>query len=265
MNPDPRYDIDYAFQDIFEAYVYVKSSIVYDALFAIIAGVIITTLVFKLLGIVKDMVSEGKGFHAKHFFELGKEYMFVMIIVVMLPVFVTLFEQLLAYTADQLVNNLAPGGAYNHNEHILHLAERMVEECQNMDLADAVVVGIPKALSGIIMAAVGSFFACAYNYVMHIFVAARYLMVLMMELVGPIAVVCLLNDNTRSSFFTWMKGMFGCFMLYPGFIMASVFADEYTANLITNSVWPAFVLVIFSFILKLALLGTVKAMVNKWL
>lgn len=115
------------------------------------------------------------------------------------------------------------------------------------------------------MAAVGSFFACAYNYVMHIFVAARYLMVLMMELVGPIAVVCLLNDNTRSSFFTWMKGMFGCFMLYPGFIMASVFADEYTANLITNSVWPAFVLVIFSFILKLALLGTVKAMVNKWL
>ena len=42
-----------------------------------------------------------------------------------------------------------------------------------------------------------------------------------------------------------MKGMFGCFMLYPGFIMASVFADEYTANLITNSVWPAFVLVIF--------------------
>ena len=99
------------FRTFFEAYVYVKSSIVYDALFAIIAGVIITTLVFKLLGIVKDMVSEGKGFHARHFFELGKEYMFVMIIVVMLPVFVTLFEQLLAYTADQLVNNLAPGGA----------------------------------------------------------------------------------------------------------------------------------------------------------
>ena len=82
---------------------------------------------------------------------------------------------------------------------------------------------------------------------------------------GAVALVCLLNNDTRSSFFTWLKGMFGIFMLYPGFIMASVFADEYTANLISNSVWPAFVLVVFSFILKLSLLATVKAMVNKWL
>ena len=254
---NPQYKIDYAFEDIFDAYAYVKTSIVFDALFAIIAGIIITTLVFKLSGIVKDMISEGKGFNTKHFFEVGKEYMAVMLVIVMLPVFVTLFEQLLAYTADQLVNKLAPSGAYNHNDHIFHLAESMIEDSQNMDLADAVVSGPFKAISGI--------FACAYNYVMHIFVANRYLMVLMMELVGPIAIVCLLNNDTRSSFFTWMKGMFGIFMLYPGFIMASVFADEYTAKLITNSVWPAFVLVIFSFILKLSLLATVKSMVNKWL
>ena len=92
--------------------------------------------------------------------------------------------------------------------------------------------------------------------------ATRYLMLLLMELVGPIAIVCLLNDDTRSSFFTWLKGMFGVFMLYPGFIIASVFADEYVANLITADKFPAF---IFSFILKLSLLATVKAMVNKWL
>lgn len=262
---NPQYKIDYAFQEIFEAYASVKSSIVYDALFAIIAGIILSTLVFRLIGIIKDMISEGKGFSAKHFFEVGKEYMAVMLIIVMLPVFVTLFEQLLAYTADQLVSRLAPSGAYDHDQHILRLAKQMVEDCQNMDLSDAVVVGVPKFLSGILMAAVGSFFACAYNYVMHIFVATRYLMVIMMELVGPIAIVCLLNNDTRSSFFTWLKGMFGIFMLYPGLIMASVFADEYTANLISNSVWPAFVLVIFSFVLKLTLLATVKAMVNKWL
>ncbi len=258
----PVSQIDNAFQDIFDAYAYVKSSIVFEALLAIIAGIILTTLVFKLTGIVKDMLSEGKGFNAKHFFELGKEYMAVMLVIIMLPVFVTLFEQLLAYTADNLVSKLTPNGAYDHDDHILRLAEQMIDDCQNMDLADAVVAGIPKVLSGIVMAAIGSFFACAYNYVMHIFVATRYLMVLMMELVGPIAIVCLLNNDTRSSFFTWMKGMFGIFMLYPGFIMASVFADEYTANLISNSVWPAFVLVIFSFILKLTLLATVKSMYN---
>ena len=93
---NPRYKIDYAFEDIFDAYTYVKTSIVFDALFAIIAGIIITTLVFKLSGIVKDMISEGKGFNTKHFFEVGKEYMAVMLVIVMLPVFVTLFEQLLS-------------------------------------------------------------------------------------------------------------------------------------------------------------------------
>ena len=262
---NPQYILDYAFEDIFDAYAYVKSSIVFDALFAIIAGIILTTLVFKLTGTIKDMISEGKGFTAKHFFEIGKEYIVIIVVIVLLPVFITLFEQLLAYTADQLVNKLAPGGIYNHNEHILHLAERMIEDSQNTDLSDAVVSGPFKVISGLLMAAIGSFFACAYNYVMHIFVANRYLMVLMMELVGPIALVCLLNNDTRSSFFTWLKSMFGIFMLYPGFIMASVFADEYTANLISNSVWPAFVLVVFSFILKLSLLATVKAMVNKWL
>ena len=99
----------------------------------------------------------------------------------------------------------------------------MIEDSQNMDLADAVVSGPFKAISGILMSAIGAFFACAYNYVMHIFVANRYLMVLMMELVGPIAIVCLLNNDTRSSFFTWMKGMFGIFMLYPGFYNGKCF------------------------------------------
>lgn len=56
----PVSQIDNAFQDIFDAYAYVKSSIVFEALLAIIAGIILTTLVFKLTGIVKDMLSEGK-------------------------------------------------------------------------------------------------------------------------------------------------------------------------------------------------------------
>lgn len=257
--------VDSVFEDLFQAYTYVKSSIVYDAFFAIIAGIIITTLAFKLAGIVKDMLSDGKGFNAKHFFELGKEYMVIVVVVAMLPVFITLFEQLIAYTAEQLVSGLVPKGAYDHNDHIFHLVDRMKDDFMNTDLVDMVTTGIDKLLSGVLMVGIGSFFACAYDYIMHVFMATRYLMLLLMELVGPIAIVCLLNNDTRSSFFTWMKGMFGIFMLYPGFIIASVFADEYTANLISNDDWPPFVLVVFSFILKLSLLATVKAMVNKWL
>lgn len=257
--------VDSVFKEMFLAYMHVKSNIVFDALFAIIAGVILTTLVFKLAGIVKDVLSEGKGFQVKHFFELGKEYMIIMVVIFMLPPFITIFEQLLAYTAEHLVSKIAPEGAYDHNQHILHLLERMKDDFMSMDMVDMVTSGIDKILSGVLMAGIGSFFACAYDYIMHVFMATRYLMLMLMELVGPIAIVCLINNDTRSSFFTWLKGMFGIFMLYPGFIIASVFADEYVANLISADRFPAFILVIFSFILKLSLLATVKAMVNKWL
>lgn len=69
---NPQYKIDYAFEDIFDAYAYVKTSIVFDALFAIIAGIIITTLVFKLSGIVKDMISEGKDLIQSISLKLGR-------------------------------------------------------------------------------------------------------------------------------------------------------------------------------------------------
>lgn len=257
--------VDSIFKEMFLAYAHVKSSLAFDAFLAIIAGGILTTLVFKLATIVKDMLSEGKGFQVKHFFEVGKQYMIIMAVIAMLPPFITVFEQLLAYTAEHLVSNIAPQGAYDHNQHILHLLKRMKDDFLSMDMVDMVTSGIDNILSGVLMAGIGSFFACAYDYIMHVFMATRYLMLLLMELVGPIAIVCLLNDDTRSSFFTWLKGMFGVFMLYPGFIIASVFADEYVANLITADKFPAFILVIFSFILKLSLLATVKAMVNKWL
>ena len=38
---------------------------------ALVAGFVITTFVFKLAGIIKEMVHEGKGFNAKQFYELG--------------------------------------------------------------------------------------------------------------------------------------------------------------------------------------------------
>lgn len=57
--------VDSIFKEMFLAYAHVKSSLAFDAFLAIIAGVILTTLVFKLATIVKDMLSEGKGFQVK--------------------------------------------------------------------------------------------------------------------------------------------------------------------------------------------------------
>ena len=83
--------------------------------------------------------------------------------------------------------------------------------------------------------------------------------------VTPLAIACLYNSDTRSSFYTWVRQMVGCYMLYPGFIIASVFSDLIVVNYVQQRPWSVVLMVIFSFILKLTMLATVKATVNKWL
>ena len=73
------------------------------------------------------------------------------------------------------------------------------------------------------------------------------------------------SSDTRSSFYTWARQMVGCYMLYPGFVIASVFSDLIVVNYVQQRPWSVVLMVIFSFILKLTMLATVKATVNKWL
>ena len=54
-------------------------------------------------------------------------------------------------------------------------------------------------------------------------------------------------------------------MMYPAFIIVSIFSDLVVKNYIMNTQWPLFIMVIFSFILKTSLLGTAKSTINRWL
>lgn len=63
-----------AYSNLNNAYLQIKGMIVVEGFYALVAGFVITTFVFKLAGIIKEMVHEGKGFNAKQFYELGREY-----------------------------------------------------------------------------------------------------------------------------------------------------------------------------------------------
>lgn len=257
--------IDQAYIQIYNAYIYIKTNLVFEALYSIIGGIILTTFVFKLIGIIKEMISEGKGFNAKHFFELGKEYIFCIGIICILPVFIALIEQLFAYTAEHFTSGLVTNGVYNHDNIWLEPISNMLDELNNNSIVDIAVSGLDTLSKSFFAAVIGSFFGCAYNYIMFVFVCTRYMMLILLEVIAPIAIVCLYNGDTRNSFYTWLKNMFACYMLYPGFIIASVFSDQIVTNYVLNTSWSVVVMVIFSFILKLSLLNIVRTTINKWL
>lgn len=254
-----------AYSNLNNAYLQIKGMIVVEGFYALVAGFVITTFVFKLAGIIKDMVHEGKGFNAKQFYELGREYILCIALICIMPVLLDTLETVLAYAADRLMESLAAGGVYNPDNIWKKPIEQAFDDLMNSDIIDIAVNGLDTTFNSLLAGAVGSFGGVAYDYLMLVFLCTRYLILILLEVISPLAIACLYNSDTRSSFYTWARQMVGCYMLYPGFIIASVFSDLIVVNYVQQRPWSVTLMVIFSFLLKLAMLATVKATVNKWL
>lgn len=254
-----------AYSNLNNAYLQIKGMIVVEGFYALVAGFVITTFVFKLAGIIKEMVHEGKGFNAKQFYELGREYILCIALICIMPVLLDTLETVLAYAADRLMESLAAGGVYNPDNIWKKPIEQTFDDLMNSDIIDIAVNGLDTTFNSLLAGAVGSFGGVAYDYLMLVFLCTRYLILILLEVISPLAIACLYNSDTRSSFYTWARQMVGCYMLYPGFIIASVFSDLIVVNYVQQRPWSITLMVIFSFLLKLAMLATVKATVNKWL
>ncbi len=254
-----------AYSNLNNAYLQIKGMIVVEGFYALVAGFVITTFVFKLAGIIKDMVHEGKGFNAKQFYELGREYILCIALICIMPVLLDTLETVLAYAADRLMESLAAGGVYNPDNIWKKPIEQLFDDLMNSDIIDIAVNGLDTTFNSLLAGAVGSFGGVAYDYLMLVFLCTRYLILILLEVISPLAIACLYNSDTRSSFYTWARQMVGCYMLYPGFVIASVFSDLIVVNYVQQRPWSITLMVIFSFLLKLAMLATVKATVNKWL
>lgn len=254
-----------AYSNLNNAYLQIKGMIVVEGFYALVAGFVITTFVFKLAGIIKEMVHEGKGFNAKQFYELGREYILCIALICIMPVLLDTLETVLAYAADRLMESLAAGGVYNPDNIWKKPIEQAFDDLMNSDIIDIAVNGQDTTFNSLLAGAVGSFGGVAYDYLMLVFLCTRYLILILLEVISPLAIACLYNSDTRSSFYTWARQMVGCYMLYPGFVIASVFSDLIVVNYVQQRPWSITLMVIFSFLLKLAMLATVKATVNKWL
>lgn len=254
-----------AYSNLNNAYLQIKGMIVVEEFYALVAGFVITTFVFKLAGIIKEMVHEGKGFNAKQFYELGREYILCIALICIMPVLLDTLETVLAYAADRLMESLAAGGVYNPDNIWKKPIEQAFDDLMNSDIIDIAVNGLDTTFNSLLAGAVGSFGGVAYDYLMLVFLCTRYLILILLEVISPLAIACLYNSDTRSSFYTWARQMVGCYMLYPGFVIASVFSDLIVVNYVQQRPWSITLMVIFSFLLKLAMLATVKATVNKWL
>lgn len=186
-----------AYSNLNNAYLQIKGMIVVEGFYALVAGFVITTFVFKLAGIIKEMVHEGKGFNAKQFYELGREYILCIALICIMPVLLDTLETVLAYAADRLMESLAAGGVYNPDNIWKKPIEQLFDDLMNSDIIDIAVNGLDTAFDSLLAGAVGSFGGVAYDYLMLVFLCTRYLILILLEVISPLAIACLYNSDTR--------------------------------------------------------------------
>lgn len=253
------------YEQLLQAYLQIRDSIVLEGFYALVAGIIIAGFIFRLVEISRNM-TEGK-FNARAFLDMGKEYLLCIGVILLFPVLLNVTETAMAYGADKLVESL--GGTYDVDNLWADPLQAQIDRVLEGEL-DGIFNGAGGLLGGmlgdgLLSVILGSFFAVAYEYIMLVFVCTRYLILVLLEIVSPVAIACLYNGNTRSSFFTWLKALFGCYMMYPAFIVASIFSDLVVKNYIMTTAWPMTLMVIFSFLLKTTLLASAKSTINRWL
>ena len=117
---------------------------------------------------------------------------------------------------------------------------------------------LTKAISGILMAIGIGIFKFIYTF----YIAGRFMWLLMLELVAPLAIVLMIHENTRSYFYNWLKNMIICYLLIPMFLLADKFSNELTTGFFAgteNSSLSLIFLIFTGVFVKIKMFATVKS------
>lgn len=104
-----------------------------------------------------------------------------------------------------------------------------------------------------------------YKSMYYFFCAGRYMWLIMLELVAPIAIVCAMDEKTSQVFHTWVKHMVICFLLMPFYAMADIFSDVISKYMFDELTFNAYGIVgiLIILFLKFSLFSVVtKRMLN---
>lgn len=248
----------FAIEDIHEAYESIRGNIAVEAFYAVVAGFMVLTLIHRLYTVYREVQSNEDGTPTmKDYMNLVWQYVFCTAAVALMPILLNVLEDVFGTLMDALQTKLG-GKSYNVSELFSKPIEAEFEKQADTDFFEVVVNPIGKGIDYVLMYLVGAVCAPFYLYMQTLFIAGRYMFLLLLELISPVAIACFYNESTRTYFYQWCKNLLICYLMVPAFILASQFADVIVCMFIMKTIWAVSLQILFSLALKLSLLAIVK-------
>lgn len=220
------------------------------ALCSIICALI---LISKIVKTYQESIQDGQ-IDIKSFFKLISNYMYFLLAIVIAPVAFTLIEQALGAISDELISQHQGAVNLDFTETLKDFANQKAQELDGKGILESTLMSIFIQIELFLYEIILYITKLIY----HIFMASRYLYLIILKIAAPIAIVCSLSENTIDITKTYLRNLFNCYIMLPCFLIANNFSDSLMAE-IASRVYGLgqhnLVLLLIGLILKLFLFG----------
>lgn len=236
-----------------------------QAMIGLATLVAVFAVVNKFIKAYKEAFSDGdKPAGVKHFFNLFYVYIYCVVAIALAPVLFRLVEQSLGEFQSEMVGRYS---GYLNSSIMEAMKEYAIEyetEIQEAGFFD-IEAAFMRLTTMLSMQLYALGMAC-HKYVYYMFVAGRYLYLLLLQMIAPFAVYAWLDDSTRHYTQGFLKNLFICYMMIPAFLIAGTFSDELAKNLSSFLGMESemnLVVVFLSLVFKFFLLGKAAGYVRQ--
>jgi len=220
--------MDFTIATIEEAYSMCYKSIELNASIGIVSAFCLIIMIKKLVSIYEKQKDEE---NARTFFEIARQYAKSVAFIIIFPFILPVAETALAKMQDK--SNAGLQSSLNVSIEVAikdHVENYIKKEKEDQSIISKAVDKLNPVAYFKTMYFMWTLQACSIcllilKYMYFGFVAGRYLWLLMLQLIAPIAIICSLWEKTESITVAFFKNLTICYLLIPIYLVANLFGE----------------------------------------
>lgn len=252
------------FSSITSVYAAMHKDVVSQGLIGVATFIAAIVVLKKFYNSYKEAFSDEKPANLKHFFNQFHIYIYTLALVLGTAPMFTIVEKGLSQMQDEYIAKYSGDVDMAVDDAVKQYEENyMKEELKDQD-KNILTVALASWWEG----KQEWFYTTllyATKYIFYFFAAGRYLYLLLLEIVAPLAIVSFMDDSLKQYGITYLKHLTVCYLMIPAFLMANKMGVELGQYFIESLNSYSIMALLCGFIFKLGLLKKAQNYVEKLL